>query len=153
MRMYLNISILLLGLLAGMPMAACAGTPDEEAVLKVTQEWQTAWDGNDFAKLDQLLTDELYVVSLSLKTTFTDKKTYLEAVKKMKSEQRNKMFTFTTTVTEAKVTVSGSEASIVRTFYTERTGGGERLWKSGNTTKEMRLRKQDSGDWKIHYEK
>jgi ketosteroid isomerase-like protein len=154
MKTYFRASILLSGLLIGLvPLLGFAASPDEAAVLQVSQEWQKAWDSDDFQKLDQLLTDEIDMESRSLKATFKEKKSFLEAVKKMKTDPRARMYTYVTTVTDAKVKVSGDQASVIRTWYTERTGGGSRPWKSDPTSKEMRLRKQSNGDWRIYYEK
>lgn len=143
-------SVLLITLV---PLLGFASSPEEAAVLRVTEEWQRAWDNNEFEKLEQLLTDEIYMESRSLRATFKDKKSFLEAVRKMKAQQKTGMYTFVTTVTDAKVKISRDEATVVRTFYTERTGGGDRPWRGDPTTKEMRLRKQSTGEWRIYYEK
>ena len=135
------------------PLIGFPSSPEEAAVLRVTEEWQRAWDNNDFEKLEQLLTDEIYMESRSLRATFKDKMSFLQPVRKMKAQQRAGMYTFVTIVTDAKVKIPGDETSVVRTFYTERTGGGDRPWRGDRTTKEMRLRKQSSGEWKIYYEK
>jgi len=154
MKAHIYASVLLSGLLIALvPLLGFAASPDEAAVLKVSQEWQKAWDSDDFEKLGQLLTDEIDMEIRSLKATFKDKKSLIEAVRKMKTQQRTGMYTYVTTVTDAKVKVSGDEASVVRTWYTERTGGGSRPWKSDPTSKEMRLRKQSNGEWKIFNEK
>lgn len=153
MKIHLYAVLSVVSLLGLFPLLVFAGSPDEAAVLKVTEEWQKAWDKDDCDRLAELLTDEIDIESRSLKGTFKERKAFIDAVRKTKAQQAGKMYSYVTTVTDAKVKVAGTEASVVRTYFTERTGGGERAWKGNPSTKEMRLRKQSNGEWKIYYEK
>lgn len=128
-------------------------TPEQAEVIKVMEEWQTAYENNDFETMDRLLDENIHMESTSLGGTFNDKKSYLEALKKYKSDTKRKLCVFHMKVTYEDVKiVNNDRAFVVKTIdVIQLSSCGVRPYKRASV-KETELRKKD-GQWKIYSEK
>ncbi len=140
-------------LIAGAVVPAFAApdwTPEQKEIINVMDQWQKAYDNGDADKLGQLLANEIDFTSRSLKGTFKDRASFLEAYKKWVAENRAKMALISQYITYLEAKVSGGEASVTRKI--DWTQKGDRGLSSGTLTKTTQLKKLN-GEWKIYAEK
>jgi ketosteroid isomerase-like protein len=125
-------------------------TPEQKELIAVMDDWQKAYDRGDADKLGQLLADEIDFTSRSLKGTFKDKASLLEAYKQWFVAHKSKFSVPDQYITYLDVKIAGDEASVSRKIdWTQR---GERGLQSGSVTKTSYL-KRLNGKWKIYSEK
>jgi len=146
----------LIAVVAGLVLSGCAAfaaqdwTSEQKEIVVVMEAWEKAYHSGDAAKIGDLLTDELDITSSSLKGTFRDKASYLEAYKKWYAWSRAVPSPTSTSITYKEVKIFGDEASVTRKIdWSQR---GDRGLQQGTLTKTARLKRIDGG-WRIYSEK
>lgn len=138
-------------IVVGLPaLAAPDWTPEQKEIIAVMDEWEKAYHSGNAAKIGDILADEIDFTSSSLKGTFRDKTSYLEAYKKWYAGSRAVVSPTSTSITYQEIKVSGDEASVTRKIDWSRRG--DRGVQQGTNTKTARLKKIN-GEWKIGSEK
>lgn len=128
-------------------------SPEEAEVVRVIEAWNKAFDEGDYATLGRIIADDAVIHSTYLKGVFNSKKDFLDAYRKKKSVDKTLFRANVTTRTDMKFSIATNQADVIESLDVESRNPDSRRPSYVTLGRNMKLRKEYDGVWRIVYHK